>query len=96
MLKDCILVIVGIVVFMIPAILQKGRSSQLKNDFPGQLSKIAVLSGLFVSIVELIVLIADLETILGQNGKELSSISSTGFFIMIFVKLVLVQILIVQ
>lgn len=86
MLKDGILVIAGIVVFMIPAILQKGRRSQLKNDFPCQLSKMAVLSGLFVSIVELVVLIADLENILGQNGKELSSISSTGFFIMIFVK----------
>ena len=86
MLKDCILVIAGIMVFMIPAILQKGRRSQLKNDFPCQLSKMAVLSGLFVSIVELVVLIADLENILGQNGKELFSISSTGFFIMIFVK----------
>ena len=71
MLKDCILVIAGIMVFMIPAILQKGRRSQLKYDFPCQLSKMAVLSGLFVSIVELVVLIADLENILGQNGKEL-------------------------
>ena len=60
--------------------------SQLKNVFPGQLSKMAVLSGLFVSIVKLVVLIADLENNLGQNGKEVSSISSTEFFIMIFVK----------
>ncbi len=86
MLKDCIFVIAGIMVFMIPAILQKRKPSQLKNDFPGQLSKMAVLSGLFVSIVELVVLIADLENNLGQNGKEVSSISSTEFFIMIFVK----------
>ena len=71
MLKDCILVVAGIVVFMIPAILQKRKPSQLKNDFPGKLSKMAVLSGLFVSIVKLVVLIADLENNLGQNGKEL-------------------------
>ena len=69
MLKDFILVIAGIVVFMIPAILQKGRRSQLKNDFPCQLSKMAVLSGLFVSIVELVVLIADLENVeCTENG----------------------------
>ena len=86
MLKDCILVIVGIIIFMIPAILQKRKASQLKNDFPGQLSKMAVLSGLFVSIVKLVALIADLENNLGQNGKGVSSISSTEFFIMIFVK----------
>lgn len=86
MLKDCILVVAGIMVFMIPAILQKRKPSQLINDFPDQLSKMAVLSGLFVSIVKLVVLIADLENNLGQNGKEVSSISSTEFFIMIFVK----------
>lgn len=86
MLKDCILVIVGIIFFMIPAILQKRKPSQLKNDFPGQLSKMAVLSGLFVSIVKLVALITDLENNLGQNGKGVSSISSTEFFIMIFVK----------
>ena len=86
MLKDCILVIAGIVVFMIPAILQKRKSSQLKNDFPGQLSKMAVLSGLFVSIVKLVVLIADLENLLGVDGQRSASISSTEFFMMIFVK----------
>ena len=86
MLKDCILVIAGIMVFMIPAILQKRKPSQLKNDFPGQLSKMAVLSGLFVSIVKLVVLIADMENLLGVNGQRRASISSTEFFMMIFVK----------
>ena len=88
MLKDSILVIAGIVVFMIPAILQKGRRSQLKNDFPCQLSKMAVLSGLFVSIVELVVLIADLEnksgtegtfSILSRREKEVARLAAKGY-----------------
>ncbi len=86
MLKDFILVIAGIAVFMIPAILQKKRRSQLKIDFLTHLSKLAVLSGLFVSIVKLVILIADLENLLGTDGKGISSISSTAFFIMIFVR----------
>ena len=86
MLKDFILVIAGIAVFMIPAILQKERHSQLKIDFFTHLSKLAVLSGLFVSIVKLVILIADLENLLGTDGKGISSISSTAFFIMIFVR----------
>ena len=86
MLKDFILVIAGIAVFMIPAILQKERRSQLKIDFLNHLSKLAVLSGLFVSIVKLVILIADLENLLGTDGKGISSISSTVFFIMIFVR----------
>jgi len=86
MLKDCILVIAGIVVFMISAILQKERRSQLKNDLSVQLSKSAVLSGLFVSVVKLVVLIADMENLLGVDGQRSASISSTEFFMMIFVK----------
>ena len=86
MLKDCILVVAGIMVFMIPAILQKRKPSQLKNDFPGQLSKMAVLSGLFVSIVKLVVLIADLEKVSEPDGQGILSISATSFFMMIFVK----------
>ena len=86
MLKDCILVVVGIVVFMIPAILQKRKPSKLKNDFPGQLSKMAVLSGLFVSIVKLVVLIADLEKLPGPDGQGMASISPTAFFMMIFIR----------
>ena len=86
MLKDCILVVAGIMVFMIPAILQRRKPSQLKNDFPGQLSKMAVLSGLFVSIVKLVVLIADLEKVSGPDGQGIPSISTTSFFMMIFVK----------
>ena len=88
MLKDCILVIAGIMVFMIPAILQKRKPSQLKNDFPGQLSKMAVLSGLFVSIVKLVVLIADLEnkpgteeifSVLSCREKEVARLAAKGY-----------------
>ncbi len=86
MLKDCILVIVGIVVFMIPAILLKERRSQLRTDFTDQLSKTAVLSGLFVSLVKLVVLISALEFSQRSGEKIIASISSTAFFIMIFVK----------
>ncbi|MCR4954141.1 MAG: helix-turn-helix transcriptional regulator [Treponema sp.] len=86
MLIDCILVIVGIVVFMIPAIFQKEKFSQFKIDFPGQISKLAVLSGLFISMIKLIILISDFENLLGSDGDGTSSISSTSFFIMIFVR----------
>ncbi len=86
MLMDFILVIAGIVVFMIPAILQKEKFSQFKIDFLFQLSKLAVLSGLFVSIIKLLILISDFESLLGVDGDGVISISSTAFFIMIFVK----------
>ena len=86
MLKDCILVIAGILVFMIPAILQKEKRSQLIKDLPVQLSKLAVLSGLFVSIVKLVILIADLEKVSGPDGQGILSISATSFFMMIFVR----------
>lgn len=88
MLKDCILVIAGIMVFMIPAILQKRKPSQLKNDFSGQLSKMAVLSGLFVSIVKLVVLIADFEnkpgteeilSVLFRREKEVARLAAKGY-----------------
>ena len=86
MLKDCILVIAGIMVFMIPAILQKEKRSQLIKKFPVQFSKLAVLSGLFVSIVKLVVLIADLEKLPGVDGQGMASISPTAFFMMIFIR----------
>lgn len=86
MLIDCILVIVGIIAFLIPAILQKERRSQLKTDFLGQLSRLVVLSGLFVSVVKFLILISDMENLLGTNENGIFSISSTAFFIMIFVR----------
>lgn len=86
MLIDCILVMVGIIAFIIPAILQKERWSQLKTDFLGQLSRLVVLSGLFVSVVKILILISDFENFLGSDGERTSSISSTAFFIMIFVR----------
>ena len=86
MLKDFILLIAGIVVFMIPAILQKERRSLFKTDFLNLLSMLAVESGIFVSVVKLIILISDLENLFGAEDKGLSEISSTAFFIMIFVK----------
>lgn len=86
MLIDCILVMVGIIAFIIPAILQKERRSQLKTDFLGQLSRLVVLSGLFVSVVKILILISDMENLLGTNENGIFSISSTAFFIMIFVR----------
>ena len=86
MLIDCILVIVGIIAFLIPAILQKERRSHLKTDFLGQLSRLVVLSGLFVSVVKILILISDMENLLGTNENGIFSISSTAFFIMIFVR----------
>ena len=77
--------IVGIIAFLIPAILQKERRSQLKTDFLGQLSRLVVLSGLFVSVVKILILISDMENLLGTNENGIFSISSTAFFIMIFV-----------
>ena len=86
MLIDCVLVIVGIIAFVIPAILQKERRSQLKIDFLGQLSRLVVLSGVFVSVVKILILISDMENLLGTNENGIFSISSTAFFIMIFVR----------
>lgn len=75
MLKDCILVIAGIVVFMIPAILQKQR------DF----SKAAVLSGSFVTTVKLVILISEIERNLSANNGAYSDYSISAFLLMVFV-----------
>ena len=86
MLIDSILVIAGIVVFMIPAILLKEKVAQFKVDFPVQISKFAILSGFFVSVVKILILISDFELLQQADQETISTISSTAFFIMIFVK----------
>lgn len=87
MLIDFILVIAGILVFMIPAILQKERRSQFKNDFLRYFSRLAVLSGLFVSVVELVILISDFENRIQKADVKLIISSSTELFLLIFVRL---------
>lgn len=87
MLIDFILVIAGIVVFMIPAILQKERRSQFKNDFLRYFSRLAVLSGLFVSVVELVILISDFEDRIQKADVKSIISSSTELFLLIFVRL---------
>ena len=75
MLKDCILVIAGIVIFIIPAILQK------QKDF----SKAAVLSGSFVTIVKLVILISEIEHNLSANNGAYSDYTNSAFLLMVFV-----------
>ena len=76
MLKDLILVIAGIMIFMIPAILQK------QKDF----SRAAVLSGSFVTVVKLVILISEIEQNLTTNGGAYSDYTITAFLLMVFVK----------
>ena len=52
MIKDLILVIAGIVIFMIPAIMQKQKV----------FSKAAVLSGSFVTVARLVILISEIHS----------------------------------
>ena len=75
MIKDLILVIAGIVIFMIPAILQK------QKDF----SKAAVLSGSFVTIVKLVILISEIERNLKASNGIYSDYTITAFLLMVFV-----------
>ena len=75
MIKDLILVIAGIVIFMIPAILQK------QKDF----SKAAVLSGSFVTIVKLVILISEIERNLKASNGAYSDYTITAFLLMVFV-----------
>ena len=75
MIKDLILVIAGIVIFMIPAILQK------KKDF----SKAAVLSGSFVTVVKLVILISEIERNLTAGSDAYSAYTITAFLMMVFV-----------
>lgn len=86
MLIDLILVIAGIVVFMIPGILQKERRSQFKNDFTNQLSRLAVLSGIFVSLCKLLLLMSNLESQLADKNGTIKDIEFSAFLIMIFVR----------
>ena len=75
MIKDLILVIVGFVIFMIPAILQK------KKDF----SKAAILSGSFITVVKLVILISEIERNLKTGSSAYSDYTMTAFLMMIFV-----------
>ena len=75
MIKDLILVIAGIVIFMIPAFLQK------KKDF----SKAAVLSGSFVTVVKLVILISAIERNLTAGSDAYSAYTITAFLMMVFV-----------
>ena len=75
MIKDLILVIAGFVIFMIPSILQK------KNDF----SKAAVLSGSFVTVIKLVILISEIERNLTANDGAYSDYTITAFLMMVFV-----------
>ena len=70
--------IAGIVVFMIPAILLKEKVAQFKVDFPVQISKFAILSGFFVSVVKILILISDFELLQQADQETISSISSTA------------------
>ena len=75
MLIDLILVIAGIVIFIIPAVLQK------QKDF----SKAAVLSGSFVTTVKLVILISEIERNLSANNGAYSDYSISAFLLMVFV-----------
>lgn len=75
MIKDLILVIAGIMIFMIPAILQK------QKDF----SKAAVLSGSFITVVKLVILISEIERNLKACSSAYSDYTMTAFLMMIFV-----------
>ena len=75
MIKDLILVIAGIIIFMIPAILQK------QKDF----SKATILSGSFITVVKLVILISEIERNLKTGSSAYSDYTITAFLMMIFV-----------
>ena len=75
MIKDLILVIAGIVIFMIPAFLQK------QKDF----SKVTILSGSFITVVKLVILISEIERNLKTGSSAYSDYTMTAFLMMIFV-----------
>ena len=75
MIKDLILVSAGIVIFMIPAILQK------QKDF----SKAALLSGSFVTVVKLVILISEIERNLSASNGAYSDYTVSVFLLMVFV-----------
>ena len=75
MIKDLILVIAGIVIFMIPAIMQKQKV----------FSKAAVLSGSFVTVVKLVILISAIERNLTVGSDAYSAYTITAFLMMVFV-----------
>ncbi len=86
MLNDLILLIAGILVFMIPAILQKNKTAQFKKDFPGQISRLTLLSGAFVSVCKLVILISNLEALLEDGKMEASTLDFSSFLIMVFIR----------
>ena len=75
MIKDLILVIAGIVIFMIPAILQKQKN----------VSRAVILSGSFVTIVKLVILISEIERNLTASNGAYSDYTNTAFLLMVFV-----------
>ena len=75
MIKDLILVIAGIVIFMIPAIMQKQKV----------FSNAAVLSGSFVTVARLVILISEIEGNLTAGSDAYSAYTITAFLMMVFV-----------
>lgn len=75
MIKDLILVIAGIVIFMIPAIMQKQKV----------FSKATILSGSFITVVKLVILISEIERNLKTGSSAYSDYTITAFLMMIFV-----------
>ena len=75
MINDLILVIAGIVIFMIPAILQK------QKDF----SRAVLLSGSFVTVVKLVILISEIERNLSASNEAYSEYTVSAFLLMVFV-----------
>ena len=73
MIIDLILVIAGTVIFIVPAILQKQKDS----------SKATVLSGSFVTIVKLVILISEIERNLSANNGAYSGYTNSAFLLMI-------------
>lgn len=86
MILDLVLVAAGTVLFAVLAALQEKKLSRTKDNFFANICRAAVLSGVFVSIIRLIVLFTKIENMAAVETYDFS-LDFSKFAIMFFVKL---------
>lgn len=87
MIFELILVCGGIAFFVILTAVQQENHSSAKTDFLQWISKSAVLSGAIITVLKMIVLVGQLETLLSSLGANDKILEVSKFFIMFLIRL---------
>lgn len=87
MIFELILVCGGIAFFVILTAVQQENHSRAKTDFVQCLSNASVLSGAIITVLKMIVLVGQLETLLNSVDSKDETLEASKFFIMFLIRL---------